>query len=37
MGWCGPEFGSVWGLCHSGGEVVFRGTGSLVTGIRYSM
>ena len=21
MGWCDPEFGSVWGLCHCGGGV----------------
>jgi len=27
-GWCDLEFGSVWGLCHYGGEVVFRGAGS---------
>ena len=36
-GWgCDTEDGSVWGLCHCGGGV-FRGAGSLITGIRYSL
>jgi len=37
VGWCDLEFGSVWGLCHCGEEVVFRGAVSFITGIRYSL
>jgi len=36
VGWggCDPEDGSVWGLCHCGGEGVFRVAGSLIMGIK---